>query len=270
VSGDEKSLVKKREKAPYATYAFWNPYNLSLLAGAGVVSAATSGWWIGLCAVAAETIWMLFAPDSTVLRRTWFDKLWDQDKRDAKKKEQAKKFAALPLDVQMRVLTLRDLQARIQQLAADNPSFTVDLLKNDLGKLEGLIDDFLELAVVCDRWDNHLRSIAFGELDHQINAYQRQIAQTPEGDERRDIAEKNLEVLVERKKRNTELVRMLQSARGQMDLMDNTFRLLVDEIVTMRNASELGERLDDLRTGVEAVRETSREAEQLLQGVRAP
>jgi hypothetical protein len=52
--------------------------------------------------------------------------------------------------------------------------------------------------------------------------------------------------------------------------MDNTFRLLVDEIVTMRNASELGERLDDLRTGVEAVRETSREAEHLLQGVRGP
>jgi hypothetical protein len=270
VSGDEKSLVKKRDKPPYHSYAFWNAYNLSLLTGAGVVSAATGGWWIGLCAVAAETIWMLFAPDSTVLRRTWFDKLWHQDQHEAKLKEQAKKFAKLPLDAQSRVLMLRDLQARIQQLAADNPSFSVDLLRNDLGKLDGLIDDFLELAVTCDRWDNHLRAIAFDELEHQIGAYQRQCKQIPEGDERREIAEKNLEVLLERKERTTELVRMLQSARGQMDLMDNTFRLLVDEIVTMRNASELGERLDDLRTGVEAVRETSREAEQLLQGVRAP
>jgi hypothetical protein len=270
VSGDEKSLVKKRDNPPYHSYAFWNPYNLSLLAGAGAVSAATGGWWIGLCAVAAETIWMLFAPDSTVLRRTWFDKLWNQDQREAKQKEQAKKFAALPLDVQMRVLALRDLQARIQQLAADNPSFTVDLLRNDLGKLDGLIDDFLELSVVCDRWDNHLRTVSFGEIEHQIGAYQRQCSQIPQGDERREIAEKNLEVLVERKKRGSELVQMLQSARGQMELMENTFRLLVDEIVTMRNASELGERLDDLRTGVEAVRETSREAELLLQGVRAP
>jgi hypothetical protein len=268
VSGDEKSLVKKREKPPYITYAFWNPYNLSLLAGAGVVSAATSGWWIGLCAVAAETIWMLFAPDSTVLRRTWFDKLWHQDQHEAKQKEQAKKFATLPQEAQVRVLTLRDLQARIQQLAADNPSFSVDLLRNDLGKLEGLIDDFLELAVVCDRWEHHLRTIAFDQLEHQISEYRRWIAELPDGEERREIAEKNLEVLLERKKRNTELVQMLQSARGQMELMDNTFRLLVDEIVTMRNAAELGERLDDLRTGVEAVRETSREAEHLLQGVR--
>jgi hypothetical protein len=268
VSGDEKVLVRKGDKPPYHTYAFWNPYNLSLLAGAGAVSAATGGWWIGLCAVAAETIWMLFAPDSTVLRRTWFDKLWHQDKREAKQKEQAKKFATLPQEAQARVLMLRDLQGRIQQLAADNPSFTVDLLRNDLGKLEGLIDDFLELAVVCDRWDHHLRTISFDDLERQIADYKRWIDQVPDGEERREVAEKNLEVLIERKKRSTELVYMLQAARGQMDLMDNTFRLLVDEIVTMRNASELGERLDDLRTGVEAVRETSREAEHLLQGVR--
>jgi hypothetical protein len=163
---------------------------------------------------------------------------------------------------------LRDTQARIQQLAADNPSFTVDLLRNDLGKLDGLIDDFLDLACVCSRWDSHLRTISFEELERQIADYQHWIKQVPDGEERREVAEKNLEVLLERKKRGTELVQMLQTARGQMELMDNTFRLLVDEIVTMRNATELGERLDDLRTGVEAVRETSREAEHLLQGVR--
>jgi hypothetical protein len=267
VSGEENLPKKNQEKPPYTAYAFLNPYNLSLLAGAGVVAAATGGWWIGLCAAAAETVWMLFAPDSTVLRRTWFDKLWDQDRRDAKQKEQAKKFAALPSEAQARVLMLRDLQARLQQLAAENPSFTVDLLRNDLGKLDGLIDDFLEMACVCDRWENHLRSINFNELDRQIGFYKHQLAQLSEGDERRDIAAKNLEVLDERRKRTSELAQSLQAARGQMELMDNTFRLLVDEIVTMRNASELGERLDDLRTGVEAVRETSRETDDLLHGV---
>ena len=267
MSRDEKFSKTKGDKPPYHSYAFLNAYNLSLLAGAGVVSAATGGWWIGLCAAAAEAIWMLFAPDSTVLRRTWFDKLWDQDKRDAKLKEQAKKFATLPQESQTRVLVLRDLHCRIQQLAADNPSFTIDLLRTDLGKLDGLLDDFLEMAVVCDRWEKHLSSINFRQLEWQINAYQQQLAQFPDGDDRRDICEKNLEVLVERRKRTSELGENLQSARGQMDLMENTFRLLVDDIVTMRNASELGERLDDLRTGVEAVRETSRETEELLRGV---
>src|SRR5204863_5727069 len=113
----------------------------------------------------------------------------------------------------------------------------------------------------------HLHSVNFDELERQILSYQSGLAKLPEGDERRDIAEKNLEVLLERKKRGGELAESLQAARGQMELMDNTFRLLVDDIVTMRNASELGDRLDDLRSGVEAVRETSRETEELIRDV---
>jgi hypothetical protein len=49
--------------------------------------------------------------------------------------------------------------------------------------------------------------------------------------------------------------------------MENTFRLLGDEIVTMQSPSELGTRLDELREGVEAVRQTTRETERFLQAV---
>ena len=71
------SRTGKKEAPPYAKYAFVNPYNLSLLAGAGSASLLTGHWWIGLCAVAAEAVWMLFAPDSRLLRKTWFDPIWD-------------------------------------------------------------------------------------------------------------------------------------------------------------------------------------------------
>jgi len=74
-------------------------------------------------------------------------------------------------------------------------------------------------------------------------------------------------VLLQRKDRYKELRRNLQTARGQMDLMENTFRLLGDEIVTMQSPSELGTRLDELREGVEAVRQTTRETERFLQAV---
>ena len=50
-------------------------------------------------------------------------------------------------------------------------------------------------------------------------------------------------------------------SRGQMDLMENTFRLLADEIVTMADPSELGARLEELRVGVAAIRETTAEPE---------
>jgi hypothetical protein len=53
-----------------------------------------------------------------------------------------------------------------------------------------------------------------------------------------------------------------------MGLIENTFRLLADQIVTMRSPRELGGQLDELIDGVEVVRSTAREAEALLEVAR--
>jgi hypothetical protein len=252
---------------PYAKYAFANPYNLSLLAGAAVTAAATGHWWMAVCAGAGEAIWMLFAPDSTLLRRAWFDKVWAEEKDAERQKARAAKYDRLPPADQQRVDLLAQQRAHIHQLAEQNPSFTVDLLRHDLAKLDGLVDDFLELATTCARSEQHLAGIDVRGLEEGIRHYGYQVEALPQGDPRRSVAQKNLEVLERRKERFAELRKNLQAARGQMDLMENTFRLLGDDIVTMRNPVELGERLDDLRIGFEAVRETSRETEHLLQAV---
>lgn len=273
VSGPANKLAKLAPKPrpgdtpPYAKYAFFNPYNISLLAGAAVTAVATGHWWMAVCAGAGEAIWMLFAPDSTLLRRTWFDKVWADEKDAAKQKARVAKYNLLPPAEQQRVNLLAQQHAHIQQLAAQNPSFTVDLLRNDLAKLEELVDDFLELAASCTRSEQHLDGIDVKGLEEGMRHYGYQIESLPAGDARRAVAQKNLEVLTRRKERYAELRANLQASRGQMDLMENTFRLLGDDIVTMRNPVELGERLEDLRVGFEAVRETSRETENLLQAV---
>lgn len=273
VSGPAKKLVKLAnrprpdEAPPYAKYAFANPYNLSLLAGAAVTAAATGHWWMAVCAGAGEAIWMLFAPDSTLLRRTWFDKVWADEKAAEKQKARLAKYNLLPPNDQQRVTLLAQQQTHIQNLAAQNPSFTIDLLSHDLTKLEGLVDDFIDLAMTCARSEQHLAGIDVKNLEEGIRHYGYQVESLPAGDGRRSVAQKNLEVLSRRKERYAELRTNLQAARGQMELMENTFRLLGDDIVTMRNPVELGERLDDLRVGFEAVRETSRETEHLLQAV---
>jgi hypothetical protein len=87
------------------------------------------------------------------------------------------------------------------------------------------------------------------------------VKQFPKGDKRSDVAAKNLEVLSQRRNRMDAMQKNLQTARGHMDLMENSFRLLGDEIVTMADPTELATRLDDLRIGVQAIRETSEEVE---------
>jgi hypothetical protein len=269
VTSSEKTSLATRKKAqpPYAKYAFMNPYNLSLIAGAGAAAAVTGHWWLALCAAAGEALWMLFAPDSRLLRKLWFDKVWESELSEERKALQGQKFTALPDGEKVRALALRDLQVRIQKMARDNASFRVDLLRNDLGKLDDLVDDFLDLATLSARYEAYLADFNFESLEADLRRYELQVEKLPLGDERRTVAQKNLAVLLQRKDRYKELRRSLQTARGQMDLMENTFRLLADEIVSMRSASELGSRLDDLREGVEAVRATSRETERFFQTV---
>ena len=264
----ENSLIqRKKAQPPYGKYAFLNPYNLSLIAGAGAAAAVTGHWWLAMCAAAGEALWMLFAPDSRLLRKLWFDKVWEGEvsaEREARRRE---KFNALPEIEKFRALALRELQVRIQKMARDNPSFSVDLLSNDLTKLDDLVDDFLDLSILSSRYDDYLREFNLEELEGDIRRYDLQSEKLPLGDERRTVAQKNLAVLLQRKDRYKELRRSLQTARGQMELMENTFRLLSDEIVSMRSSSELGSRLDELREGVEAVRATSRETERFFQTV---
>ena len=76
-------------------------------------------------------------------------------------------------------------------------------------------------------------------------------------DARREIAEKNLEVLRRRRARYDDLTRAIQLARGQMELIEQTFRLLADEILTMASPTEIGGRIDELRVTVDAVRESA-------------
>jgi len=88
-----------------------------------------------------------------------------------------------------------------------------------------------------------------------------------EDNDRRRLAAQNLSVLEKRRERISELHRFVEKARGQLDLMENTFELLRDQVVSMTSPSELGGQLDDLIDGVEAVRSTAREAASFLESV---
>jgi hypothetical protein len=266
----EHSLVKrsaKEKSPPYARYAFLNPYNLSLIAGASAAAAATGHWWLALGAAAGEAIWMLFAPDSKILQRTWWNKLWEGEKQAERKKRQAQKWSALPDAERERTWKLREVQMRIEKMAQENPTMSVELLSGELGKMEDLVDDFLDLATVCTRYDKYLATFNLEEIEADVRRYELQVEKLPAGDERRTVAQKNLQVLLSRKDRYKELRRSLQTARGQMDLMENTFRLLADEVVGMHEPAELGARLDDLRDGVNAVREAARETERTFASI---
>jgi hypothetical protein len=253
-----------KPKVPYAKYAFSNPYNYAVMGGFASAAVLTGNWWLGLAGAGVEAIWMLFAPDSRLLRATWFDKRWKEEQAAAQQMLLDKKFKLLPEADAMRCLALREKQEQILRLAQENPQLTTDLLSGELGKLESLVKSFVDLSVTCSRYQDYLKSVDLDEIERDLRRYQQILEKDPD-DGKRDLARKNIQVLERRKAKYGEIRGYLSSARGQLELIENSFRLLADQIVTMQSPTELGGQLDELMDGVEAVRQTTRDTEKLLQ-----
>jgi len=253
----------RAERPPYAKYAFLNAYNLALLGSTFAVAAATQQWWVAALGAGAEGLWMLFAPDSKLLQKVWFDKYHEQQRLEGRVAELERKLLGLPPREADRSRGLQATRDQILTLAQDNPAFTQDLLARELGKLDHLVMSFVDLAGTCTRYSQYLHSVDIGDIEREMRRFETLVerANGPEGVE---VAQKNLAVLVMRRDKYAEIAGDLQVARGQLDLIENTFRLLADQIVTMRSPAELGGQLDELIDGVESIRQTARETEKFM------
>jgi hypothetical protein len=253
----------KEKRRAYLRYAFHNVYNYTALLGVGAAAALTGNWWLGIVGVAAEGLWMLFAPDSKILSKVAWDKRWnaEEEKRLAQKRK--KQLASLGPADWKRCQKMSEKRDEIQRLAQDNPTFTQELMESELRKLGKLADDFVDLAVTSARFENYMAAVNFDELERQSRRFEAQIEHARTSSDR-ELAQKNLDVLLRRKQTLTEIQQYIRAARGQLDLMENSFRLLADQIVTMRSPGEMSGQLDELMDGVEAVRTTARETSQIM------
>jgi len=243
----------------YARYAFWNAYNISLFLGAVVLGVAIDQGWISVLACAAEVLWMIFAPDSKLLRALWFDRAFAAEQKAETAHRRQDRIGLLTQNDGTRLAYLCGQKQVIERLAAENPSLTVELLHDELAKLDALLDDFIELGVTAVRAELHTSTFDFPAMRRSWHIYQELLARHEVGDPRRDIAAKNMDVLRRRRERYEDLCRTIQVTRGQMELIEQTFRLLGDEIMTMASPRELGGRIEELRLAVDAVRETAEE-----------
>ncbi|HEV8241632.1 MAG TPA: hypothetical protein VGS57_19875 [Thermoanaerobaculia bacterium] len=248
-------------KRPYLRAAFMNPYNLSLLSGGLAASALTVNPVLALATLGLEAIWLLNAPDSQRLRHLLWDPRFDALRRRIETAEREQRMQGLPSQARQRVQELVDRREQIQRLAASNPSFAGDLLRGELVKTDKLVDAFLEMALTCQRYEQYLASVNDTQLSRDRQRYGDLAKQEGQGGA---IARKNLAIVEKRIAKMEEIRRYLSVAYGQLDLIENSFQLIADQIVTMQSPQELSGQLDELLDGVEAIRETSRDTEQLL------
>jgi len=246
-------------------YAFANPYNLSLLSGALAVSAITLNPIVAVAALGVEALWMLHAPSSRRLQQRIWDKKADQAATQLERQDLNQKIALLDEKSQTRVRALIAEHQRIDQLTTQNASFSEELMHGELSKSWTLVQAFVDMALTCWRYERYLDTIDPKELERNHTMWQHRLDGANPDPRTAELAKKNLEILEKRNETLAEIRQYIVVARGQLDLIENTFHLIADQIVTMRSPKEMTGQLDQLLSGVEAVRSAAISTEGLLE-----
>jgi len=257
------------EKRPYLKMAFSNTYNLSLLFGGIAASVVTLNPIPALVALGAEGLWLLHAPESKTLRRLLWDPRFEKIRLVLEEQERAERMKDLPAAEKGRVERLVAREQEINRLASQNPSFTGDLLRTELVKTRRLVDSFLEMALTCTRYESYLNSVDIGALERDRERWRMRAGSDKVPDAERQIAGKNRAVIEKRLEKLSEIHNYLGVARGQLDLIENSFQLISDQIVTMQSPAELSGQLDDLLDGVESIQQTAVDTEKILNTMEA-
>lgn len=252
------------DKPPYFKFAFANPYNLSLLVGGLAAAAVLTNPILAVVAAGAEALWLLHAPDSRLLRKLLWDPKFASMLEEARTRERANKIASLDREETSRVQRLIAKNYEISKLASTNPTFTGELLRGELAKASALVDSFIDMAVTCHRYEDYLDHLDVRQLERDRDMWTNRIRQGADRDPQTEIAKKNLAVILKRLDKLREIKKYVTVARGELDLIDNSFQLIADQIVTMQSPHELSGQLDELLSGVEAVRETAIDTEALM------
>jgi hypothetical protein len=255
---------KLRAKPPFLKFAFVNPYNLSLFTGALAASALTLNPFIAMAALGAEAIWLMHAPESRAMKRLVWDKKLERLCAELEERELEGKLATLDPREQQRVRKLIAEEQKINQLAAQNPSFSGDLMRDELVKSAALVSAFVDMALTCSRYERYLASIDLKELQQNRQMLEERLRSAKQDAPATEIAKKNLEILLKRNEKITEIREYITVARGQLELIENTFHLIADQIVTMQSPREMSGQLDQLLSGVEAVRSAAIDTDALL------
>ncbi len=252
------------QERPYLKAAFANPYNLSLFLGGLLASGVTLSPFLALVVICLEVLWLVYAPGSKLLQKMLWDPQFDKERAEQAEAARSARLQALGDYDRERVEQLVARQREINQLAAQNPSFTGELLRTELSKTDRLVEAFIDMAVTCGRYERYLESVDLGELERDRARWEKAIKKGEDGSDEVNIARKNLAIIMKRQDKVKEIHRYLMVARGQLDLIDNSFQLIADQIVTMQSPQELSGQLDELLDGVESIRQTAADTERIL------
>ncbi|HWN71130.1 MAG TPA: hypothetical protein VNM90_25980 [Haliangium sp.] len=259
MSADTPREPKKRS---IWSRAFWNQYNLILLGGAGLVAITTFSWLPLLIGAGAEALWMVLGADSRLFRH-WVK---GQEAAEQKKLMAARAEATLatlrPGYVE-RYEELEHLAAEIERVARENPSLEARLVQKEMDKLGQLLQTFIELAALHQRYGRFLVDNTEREMQRDIETAERALERETDREVKRGL-QQSLALARKRLAQRTRIEATHRLVGVRMDTLEKSLRYLQSHIISIGRTEELSQEIQTLIVGVESVEALNLDAEQLL------
>ncbi|MEL6443815.1 MAG: hypothetical protein AAF089_15260 [Bacteroidota bacterium] len=254
------------DKINYTKEAFMLPWNLVFLIGAMVAAfllndVAALPEIILTFTAAMELLYLGIMPRNDRFQRAVKSREIAEQRKPLSDTE---RFKTLGKNDQKRYVRFRTLEKQIKESYKKLPYASQGLLDNHLGKLDGLLDSYLNLLMLQDRYKQFARRT---EEDEVVNAIAR-LRRDMEDDPPRvaAIKKRRLSILEKRLGKFKKAHENLAIIEAQLETIEDVTKYIYEQSLTMRNPEELSFQLDTLVSEVEETQASVEEIEDIFAG----
>jgi hypothetical protein len=213
----------------YLKEAFKEPLNFWGLASFAVVAAYAQDVTPLAAALAAEAVYLVTVPASSLYRRLV----------DRREKQRLMKLRDQQREASIKLFDPREREAveylrwMKNQIYSNYKKFTnAKQIPSNIQSLDQRWEDFVDLLDVYRRRKHHLRSINRQAVQNQLVQAERAVERSRDDRERR-IQQSNVEILKRRVAAFQDIERSVKLVEGQLQSIENFFGLVNDQVVTL-------------------------------------
>ncbi|MCS7081747.1 MAG: hypothetical protein N2561_10145 [Bacteroidetes bacterium] len=255
-----------REGLNFVKEAFLLPWNLGFLAAAGAWTFFNPQWF--------EATWTLVAGLELLylglLSRSRRFQRWVETRRGRLQRPLGERELLLSLDRerQRRFVSMRKLLETIEAQYTQYSGPSRALLAAHGRKLEALLGAYLRLLVAEHRYATYLSTHAEGEILGAIRELEASIKDDPP--KMQQLKGRRLEVLRKRLERYQQAREQVQIVHAQLETIEDVFRFVHEQALTMRDPEAVELELDNLLEEVQETEGTVKAMEALFAPLALP
>ena len=236
----------KHDFSTYLRWAFRNWYNygaLALVAGLGLLFWRNGGDGLIMLGGGLELLYLYFAASNPRFQR-WVDSELAAEKELAIGALRDALWPSIEDSLRERYMTLEGLTARLtsdhMMLAAKNDPF----LEDNIRKVKSLLANYLKIAAAVTRYRNYLSNVDEAYIANDIERLESEILGASERVQ--EVRRKNIDVLRKRLDKIEKARANCEYLRAQMDTIEDTLELSVDQAMTLSDPKGMGVQIDNL------------------------